>query len=69
MVPEFCADCRGLPADDTPGFGAPRPLVRLNGPVMLARYEGTCRVCQDPVEPGDLIVETSRGWTHEECAP
>jgi hypothetical protein len=32
-----------------------------------AEHRGTCQDCDDDIRPGDLIVNTVDGWTHERC--
>lgn len=60
---------------------AARRLVLVYGGSALARFPGACRLCDDPVQPGDLIVGwteayaddptdiTAQGWAHQDCVP
>ena len=37
---------------------------------ILAKYDGTCVECGDPIEKGvDEIEQTDDGWAHRDCAP
>ena len=35
--------------------------------IIVAKLEGRCSRCDDPIKPGDRIEKTSTGWMHEDC--
>ena len=46
------------------------PRATRTTTMVEAKYHGTCPECDDPIEPGDIVVvdEDKEAWVHEECA-
>lgn len=61
LDPATCTICNGR---DKREREAARTVVRT----FAARFGGTCRRCDEGIEPGSLISELGDGsYVHEEC--
>jgi hypothetical protein len=62
MIPETCSICKHP-------YVPPSPEHVVF--TMRAKFEGTCRLCHEPVEDGDIIAHMmpSDTWICFECTP
>lgn len=65
--PASCVDCMdegNLPAPPQP------PTTERDGPVIAARYDGQCQLCNTGIHSGQPIVRTTLGtYAHARCLP
>ncbi len=46
-----------------------RPLQPTTRPLVVAQYDGYCRICREGIRAGELITRVQgRGWVHAHCA-
>lgn len=68
LLPDQCScpQHRGEP-ERVPHPG--EPVIRPDSPSFHARFPGWCVECREPIYVGDLILNGSGGYAHEECLP
>lgn len=57
--PAWCTPCKHGPAK-------PPPADR--GPLLPARFPGTCRACGFDINPGEPIRAIDGAWHHGDCS-
>lgn len=62
LVASQCSHCVGL--DTAHSVYVPRIRSGMGFP---ANFESECRMCEQTIEPGDLITGTHVGYIHVDC--